>query len=458
MLEFSVHRYRREITDFLMKLLAIPSVKSEPHNMMPFGKDIFSALIRTLDLADNLDLENVNLFSYIGYAKYGQSDKQIAILTHLDVVPAEDWPEAFTPKLEDGVIYARGAVDNKAAAVAALFALVALRDNCVHLDKEVRVIFGCDEESGFSDIEFYKQHEKEPDYVIVPDSGFPIYNAEKGILHIRLTAPITEAGNIAEIASGNVVNKVPGEAVGVLALCEDEVCARLAEVQDINFSAENFNGGTKLIVCGKSAHGSTPEEGVNALVGLLVALEKLPLTGSIADFCRVLAREIGTGYLGEGLGIACEDWSGKLTASPSTLLIEGDNVVALIDIRVPVELSCQEIYDKISDRFTPLGITVDTTALKEPHWVSEDSELVCALMQAYEEVFNTPAECRPSAGGTYARAFPSGVAFGPVHDKCGEHGIHSHDEHISVDEVMKLTEALCSAFCILGNAKSLRDE
>ena len=52
------------------------------------------------------------------------------MLAHLDVVPAGDgWTESapFSGEVKDGRIYGRGAMDDKGPAVAAVYALAALR-------------------------------------------------------------------------------------------------------------------------------------------------------------------------------------------------------------------------------------------------------------------------------------------------------------------------------------------
>ena len=55
----------------------------------------------------------------------------IAVLGHLDVVPAGDgWSEAepFSGEVKNGRIYGRGAMDDKGPVVAAIYALAALKD------------------------------------------------------------------------------------------------------------------------------------------------------------------------------------------------------------------------------------------------------------------------------------------------------------------------------------------
>ncbi|MEF9863671.1 MAG: Sapep family Mn(2+)-dependent dipeptidase [Christensenellaceae bacterium] len=160
MLDFSLASRKNEMIDALSKLIGIKSVKSEAQGNMPYGKGVFDALIKTLNIAEHMDFDSVNYFSHLGYVEYGDGEDVFAVLAHLDVVPAGDgWSvPPFEATIKDGKLYGRGAQDNKGPAIAALFALSAIKENCVSLNKRVRIIFGCDEESGWSDIDFYKKN------------------------------------------------------------------------------------------------------------------------------------------------------------------------------------------------------------------------------------------------------------------------------------------------------------
>ena len=52
-------------------------------------------------------------------------------------------------------MYGRGTSDDKGPAVAALYAMKAVRDLGFELDKDVRLILGSDGECGSSDIAYY---------------------------------------------------------------------------------------------------------------------------------------------------------------------------------------------------------------------------------------------------------------------------------------------------------------
>jgi len=77
-----------------------------------------------------------------------KSGRTVILNSHTDVIPAEDWPDAYRPRLEDSVVYGRGACDCKGC-VAALY-LVALAVKALGLPAAGEIIFQLviDEEVG----------------------------------------------------------------------------------------------------------------------------------------------------------------------------------------------------------------------------------------------------------------------------------------------------------------------
>jgi succinyl-diaminopimelate desuccinylase len=118
MLDFSLATQKNKMIEALTSILKIESVKSEPQNLMPYGKGNFDVLMKVLGIAGNeMDFDIVNLFSHLGYVDYGEGDEMLAILTHLDVVPAgEGWTvPPFDGTVKDGRIYGRGAIEQQRA-------------------------------------------------------------------------------------------------------------------------------------------------------------------------------------------------------------------------------------------------------------------------------------------------------------------------------------------------------
>lgn len=173
----------------IIDIVKIDSVESEALVDAPFGKGVKAALDATLTLANNLGFKTTNVDNYMGYASYGKSDDYICAVGHLDVVPVgTGWKEPpFSGYVKDGVIYSRGILDNKGPILSCLFALYALKELKIELNHEVRIIFGCDEESGFEDLKYYLTKERPPLMGFTPDCKYPVVYGERGRAVVKIS-------------------------------------------------------------------------------------------------------------------------------------------------------------------------------------------------------------------------------------------------------------------------------
>ena len=446
--------YKQEMIETLISLLRIESVKQEAELNRPYGRGIFDALMFMMSTAESMDMECVNLFGHLGYIDYGEGDDIVAVLTHLDVVPAgEGWTyPAFDGTIVDDKIYGRGAIDNKGPAVASLFALKALADNGILLNKKIRLIFGCDEETGWTDMEYYKAHKSMPSVAISPDAEYPIINAEKGLLHLSLKKVIDSADNngvvVSRFTCGERPNIVPNHAECILeadqALIEKAV-AVFNENSNYPLTVSKTDEGILVSSPGLSAHGSLPDEGFNAGIHLMMFLNTLPLSGgTVADVIDNLASSIGYHHNGENTTLALKDGiSGKLTINMGVLKIDTDNVECMLDIRYPVTFEKKDIMAKVERIF---GSVFDITIAHAlpAIYAPEDSPLIVKLKEAYTEITGQDAYCMAMGGATYARAFDNAVSFGPLFP--GEdHVEHGPDEYIRIDTLMRCAQITANA-------------
>lgn len=202
----------------IKEIVSIDSVESEAKENAPFGDGVKKALLKALDISTELGFESINMDSYLGYARYGKSDDYVCAMGHLDVVPVGDgWKQPpFSGYEEDGVIYSRGILDNKGPIFACLFGLYALKELGIKLSKEVRIIFGCDEETGFEDLKYYLEHEKPPVCGFTPDCKYPVVYAERGRALIKVSAPLDKLDEFFEFVNRYFINaKSNGENLGI---------------------------------------------------------------------------------------------------------------------------------------------------------------------------------------------------------------------------------------------------
>lgn len=185
----AVNSYQTEMTDSILELVQIDSVKGTASQDAPFGTGVRQALDKALDISKHLGFETVSLDHYIGYAQYGtEGDGYVCAIGHVDVVPAgEGWKHPpFSGYMENGTIYSRGVLDNKGPVLACLYGLAALKKLGLLLKRPVRIIFGCDEESGFEDLNYYLSKEKPPVYGFTPDCKYPVVYSERGRAVVRI--------------------------------------------------------------------------------------------------------------------------------------------------------------------------------------------------------------------------------------------------------------------------------
>ena len=185
--------WKEEYAATLSRWLAVPSLKAEGTPGAPFGKEVRRMLDMAMADAAAMGFETRILEGYAGDVVLRAADpdaEEIAVLAHLDVVPAGDgWKtDPFTPTRVGDTIYARGTGDDKGPALASLYAMKAIRDSGIPLRRSIRLILGCDEETGMTDMKHYASCVKLPDYGFSPDAEYPVINIEKGGLGLMLTA------------------------------------------------------------------------------------------------------------------------------------------------------------------------------------------------------------------------------------------------------------------------------
>lgn len=460
-LDAIVDSYREDILETMKRWIAIPSVQApRAAENAPFGKETRRMLDTAMADASSMGFEAKEFDGYAMHAQMGHGEKTLGILCHLDVVPAGDgWKhDPWGAEIEDGKLYGRGIADDKGAAILSLYAMKAVREAGVKLKDGVRLILGCDEETGMTDMRYYAEHSDLPDYGFSPDAEFPVINIEKGGLSLNLTA-VTGGEDGAELPvyelyAGVRQNVVPGVAwaklgVNDMAKFERKLNA-VREETGFELNCEYEDGICRLIAMGQSAHASMPHLGKNAAGMLLIALDRLNAGGGSRKAIKGLAELLGLDGTGRALGIACEDEiSGALTCNLGILRYDQNRLSARLDIRYPLcaneELMCGQAVKSVA-RY---GMGVELVGSHTPHHVPAEHKVVKGLLKAYSEATGTPGYAFAIGGGTYSRCMPNTVAFGLNFpgdtDMC-----HMPDEYMEVDKMMLSARILARAICELA--------
>ncbi len=432
------------LVDLLTKWVQIPSVKDTPTPGAPFGKEVRKMLDVAMEDARAMGFAVRDFDGYACDITLGDKPEAIAVLGHLDVVPAGDgWRvPPFSATREGDIILGRGTNDDKGPSLAALLAMKAMKDAGVPLKRSIRMVLGCDEESDWQDMAYYTTHTQMPDVGFSPDASFPLINTEKGMFHAMITAPAAAAGlQVKELFTGERMNVIPGESVALLAGGED--LARAVEAYaaktGLPYTAEVTPDGVKVTAEGIPGHAAYPEGRRNAIGMMLLLLRELGVEGAF----RTLADVVGMESDGKSLGCACEDEvSGALTCNMGILHLENGVITATLDMRCPVKADLQAI-EAAAKAHLP-GFTFVEAATKAPHHVPADTELVSNLLAAYHEETGLPAEAQSTGGGTYAKVLKQGVAFGAAFPD-DEDLAHQANEYASITKLMKAAKIYANA-------------
>lgn len=451
----NIDAYRDELLKTTQELIRIPSVKAPAEEGRPFGPAIAQALDYTLAKAEELGFRTENFSGYAGHIEYGQGEEIVGVLCHLDVVPAgEGWSvEPFSGQIKDGKIFGRGTIDNKGPAVAALYALAALRDSGWEPKRRVRIILGTDEESGWGCMDHYMRAAEKPDIGFAPDAEFPVINSEKGILMVELSGELInpQGVELLEIKGGNRPNMVPDRCTVKLRGVKEKDIAILVAKIGAKVSIHITGDGLDLVFKGVSAHGSMPETGDNAISYALALLNQLGFNRGVIAY---LYDHIGFSHDGRGLNLEVrDDVSGPLTANMGVISSGESAVKVLLDIRYPVNFNQEQVLERLTAAL-PRTVSLRVLEGKAPLHVNADSQLIRILQRVYEKHTGEEAKLISIGGGTYARALDKGVAFGPVFPGQQELA-HQKDEYISVSHLLQLTEIYADAIAKLGSVEEV---
>ena len=270
-----------------------------------------------------------------------------------------------------------------------------------------------------------------PNISFSPDGDFPVINREKGIFQFRVHCGKLPQG--VTVTAGDRANVVPS-------LCTATV---VGDVQGQLYGAtvSSKDGMSTITATGKNAHGSTPDEGINATHAVFKILaNNYPQNETLQFVANKLLSTDGSAW---GVNL-CDEQSGKLTMNLGVVRTTAEGqLVVTIDIRFPISFTCEYMLDLIKSN-TPSDFVVEASHPSAPLYMPADSQLVSTLMDIYNTAMNTNLEPLAIGGGTYSRCLPNCVAFGPLFPG-EEQTIHMPNECVDLNSLLLMAELYLEA-------------
>ncbi|MCI5687509.1 MAG: M20/M25/M40 family metallo-hydrolase [Emergencia sp.] len=431
-----LEKNREKLIDDLIGCLSIASV-SEDKEAVAEGLDYVLSLAESMGMNAKKVLDG-----QVGVVEIGEGDETLGILTHIDVVSSGDrdlWIcDPFQGQVIDDKIYGRGALDDKGPLIACLHAMKAAMEEERPFQKKVQMIIGTQEEVEWTDMESYVKTYPLPDYGFTPDGEFPVCNIEKGGVDAVLRFPMTEESAqdglfLKSICGGTAVNIVPGECTAVL------------------------SDGSEIKVQGKAVHSSRPEKGKNAVLIMAEKLAAMDLADNgLLRIMKMIRRRLSDIYGGD-IELTCEseyyngEFIHKNVISPTMIETGEDYLQLTLNVRFSYEFTEEKVVEAITNFCREEGGTVIEALSLPAVYVSREEPFLEVLAEAYESETGLKNEFALAYGGSYAKAMPKMVSWGPIlpdmEDTC-----HEENEYIAIEDYFMNFRVYHRA--ILGIAKS----
>ncbi|HXF84912.1 MAG TPA: YgeY family selenium metabolism-linked hydrolase [Anaerolineales bacterium] len=270
-----VNRLREDIVRFMLDICAIPSMDSK---IGPVGERIQAEMKR-------LGYDEVR-FDKMGntLGRIGNGERVLVYDSHIDTVgigdPASwEW-DPFKGKIENGILYARGACDEKGSTPGMVYGLAIARDLGL-LDGWTAYYFGNMEEwcDGIAPNTFVEVDPKiKPDFVVIGEpTKMQVYRGHKGRVELKVTA----IGKSAHAASHHLGDSALYKMLGVIANIRD-LDAHLKNhdflgkgtimVTDARISTASINAvpdGFTIFIDRRLTFGETREEAIQQIRDLI---------------------------------------------------------------------------------------------------------------------------------------------------------------------------------------------
>jgi len=392
-----VQNVQSEIVRFMRDICAIPSMDGQIKDV---GERI-QAEMRQLGF-DDVRFDKMG--NTIG--RIGSGPRVIVYDSHIDTVgvgdPAEwEW-DPFTGKVENGILYARGACDEKGSTPGMVYGLAIARDLGL-LDGYTAYYFGNMEEQcdGIAPNAFVEvDPQVKPDFVVIGEpTRMQVYRGHKGRVELRVTAKGRSAHAASHYLGDNAVYKM----AGIIAAIRD-----LDRRMRFGFGYHPVQGYSSIAVTDAEARTAS----INAVPD---------------QFTIYIDRRI-------------------------TLSETREEVIAQVRGLIPDYLQEEiQVEELFYDTPSYTGFTFPVSKFYPPWLLEETHPLTQAAQQTVELLWNEKRELGTwdfSTNGTYwaGKAGIPSIGFGPGNEKFA----HTIEEQVPLDEVVAAAEFYALLPGVLG--------
>ena len=378
---------RDEIIQFMRDICAIPSMNSQ---IGPVGERI-QAEMRKLGF-DEARFDKMG--NTIG--RIGDGPKKIVFDSHIDTVGVGDpsaWEwDPFIGKVENGILFARGACDEKNSTPGMVHGLAIARDLGL-LDGYTAYYFGNMEEwcDGIAPNAFVEADPKvKPDFVVIGEpTKMQVYRGHKGRIELKITAHGRSAHAASHYLGDNAVYKM---------------MAIITQIRELD----------RRMRWGMGYH---PVQGYPSIAVTDVEARTASLNAVPDQFTIYIDRRI-------------------------TLNEPRDEVISVIKGLIPDYLQDEiHVEELFYDAPSYTGFVFPVSKFYPPWLLEDDHPLTKAGQNTIEELWGEKRELGTwdfSTNGTYwaGKAGIPSIGFGPGDEKTA----HMRHENVPLDEVVRATE------------------
>lgn len=456
----------------LQKVVRVNSEEGESFmsgdgQVYPFGQGVQEALETVLKMGEDMGFSVKNVDNYGGHIDFqGKGDKVMAVLGHLDVVPAGNgWSfDPYGGEIKDGKVYGRGTTDDKGPVISCLYAMKALKDAGYVPEATVRLILGLDEETHWKGIDYYFSKERKPDWGFTPDAEFPLINGEKGLLIFEVARKFSQSKSeglkLRSLKGGVAPNSVPDSCRAVVNSSQpdkyEEIKDKIALYKEKTGYKVSFRGVGKsfeITTYGVAVHGANPEKGLNAVTVMMDLLGNLNFVDEdVNDFIGFYNKHIGFCLDGQEMGIGFSDSrSGNLVFNVGMAEIGKEAARLVINIRYPVSFTDEDVFRGMEPVLNQYDLGLIKGEHKLPVYIDSSSDMVRTMMEIYQKhTGDLESEPRVIGGGTYAKAAPGIIAYGGLFP--GDRDLmHQKDECIEISRLELMTKIYAEAIYKLSS-------